>query len=167
MTTSESSEAERHRLILAHRPLARKLAEPYRRAYPQGDWHAVAYLGLVEAAARFDPEFGVPFGYFARGRVSGALQTAWRTEQRYRYARLDPQTFRAAFWPVDHAESADAVARLLRPLPPPIRATVKAVVLDDCTRVEAAKRLGCSPTLVTRRLHRGLKQVRQLLESNA
>jgi RNA polymerase sigma factor (sigma-70 family) len=158
---------DRHPLVLNNLALAQKFAKPYIQAYPYGDWRSVAYLGLVRAAARFDPGRGVPFSYFAWRGIVGALQDAWRSEQRYRNARLDPRAYRLASQPAHDPGPEDVAARLLRPLPPPIRSTVKLVVIDGHTHAEAARQLGCSPTLVHKRLKRGLKQIRTLVEANA
>jgi RNA polymerase sigma factor (sigma-70 family) len=158
---------DRHRLILDHLPLAHSLARPYQRAYSGEDWRSVAILGLVQAAARFDETRGVPFGYFAKPRVAGALQTAWRSEQRYRRTQLDPRAYRLASQPARDPGPEDVAARLLRPLPPPIRSTVELVVIDGHTHAEAARHLGCSASLIHKRLKRGLTQIQRLVEANA
>ncbi len=62
-------------LVLEHRRLARHLAQRYvRTADQREDLEQVAYLGLVKAARRFDPDRGVAFTTFAVPTVLGELR---------------------------------------------------------------------------------------------
>ena len=62
-------------LVLGHRRLARHLAQRYVRGGDQSeDLEQVAYLGLVKAARRFDPDRGVAFTTFAVPTVLGELR---------------------------------------------------------------------------------------------
>jgi RNA polymerase sigma-B factor len=62
-------------LVLDHRRLARRLAQRYvRHGEQREDLEQVAYLGLVKAARRFDPERGVAFTTFAMPTILGELR---------------------------------------------------------------------------------------------
>jgi RNA polymerase sigma-B factor len=62
-------------LVLDHRRLARRLAQRYvRNGDQREDLEQAAYLGLVKAARRFDPERGVAFTTFAVPTVLGELR---------------------------------------------------------------------------------------------
>ena len=62
-------------LVLEHRRLARHLAQRYARSGEQReDLEQVAYLGLVKAARRFDPDRGVAFTTFAVPTILGELR---------------------------------------------------------------------------------------------
>jgi len=62
-------------LVLRHRGLARHLAQRYVRATDQrDDLEQVAYLGLVKAAQRFDPDRGTAFSTFAVPTILGELR---------------------------------------------------------------------------------------------
>jgi RNA polymerase sigma-B factor len=62
-------------LVLDHRRLARRLAQRYvRHGEPREDLEQVAYLGLVKAARRFDPDRGVAFTTFAMPTILGELR---------------------------------------------------------------------------------------------
>lgn len=75
-------EAERRRLVDAHLELAHRAASvifPRIRQHLEFDEVvAIGHQGLVEAAARFDPSRGVPFGAYAWYRVQGAILDALR-----------------------------------------------------------------------------------------
>ncbi|MBK8867168.1 MAG: sigma-70 family RNA polymerase sigma factor [Actinomycetales bacterium] len=89
-------------------PLAHQIASRYARLgceYP--DLVQVASLGLVKAAARFDPDLGVPFGAFAaptvrgevlkhlRDRTSPIRATRPLEELRLRLASIEPSLIQA------------------------------------------------------------------------
>ena len=62
-------------LVLDHRRLARRLAQRYvRHGESREDLEQVAYLGLVKAARRFDPDRGVAFTTFAMPTILGELR---------------------------------------------------------------------------------------------
>jgi len=69
-------------LVDSYRPIAERIARGIYSRYPRvldvDDLVGAAYLGLVDAAQRFDPERGVPFYGFAVGRVRGAVLDALR-----------------------------------------------------------------------------------------
>jgi RNA polymerase sigma-B factor len=62
-------------LVLRHQRLARHLAQRYVRTPEQReDLEQAAYLGLVKAARRYDPERGVPFISYAMPTILGELR---------------------------------------------------------------------------------------------
>ena len=78
-----SSEQERRRLLeratTAAMPVARSIALRYRnRGEPVDDLVQVAYLGLVKAVARFDPERGSDFLAFATPSITGEVRRWFR-----------------------------------------------------------------------------------------
>lgn len=69
----------REAAIEAYLPLARKLAKRYDRGpEPLEDLHQVAFLGLVKAVDRFDPEFGTSFASYAIPTIMGELRRHFR-----------------------------------------------------------------------------------------
>jgi len=74
---------ERDRLVMAHVPLVRVLAQRLAHRLPPevelNELISVGVLGLVEAANRYKPELGVPFDAFARRRVHGAMLDSLRS----------------------------------------------------------------------------------------
>src|SRR5687767_14342845 len=62
-------------LVLEHQRLARRLAQRYaRNADQREDLEQVAYLGLVKAARRYEPERGVAFTTYALPTILGELR---------------------------------------------------------------------------------------------
>ena len=60
------------RSVLEHRDLAAALARRYRgRGEPIDDLEQVAFLGLVKAVERFDPDRGIAFPNFAVPTIAG------------------------------------------------------------------------------------------------
>lgn len=67
------------RLIVEHIGLARQLARRYAgRGEPLEELVQVAMVGLVQAAARFDPERGSPFSSFAVPTILGEIRRHFR-----------------------------------------------------------------------------------------
>lgn len=71
-------------LVLKYVPLANKMAYQKKRSLPNfvdiEELKSAAYLGLVEAANRFDPSFGVAFSTFAYPRIFGAIHDYLREQ---------------------------------------------------------------------------------------
>jgi RNA polymerase sigma-B factor len=66
-------------LVRSHVALAERLALRFAgRGQPVEDLTQVAYLGLVTAARRFDPERGVRFATFAQATIVGELKKYFR-----------------------------------------------------------------------------------------
>lgn len=66
-----------HKLVEKYMPMANKLACQKKRSLPSfidvDELKSAAYMGLVEAASRFNPELGIAFSTFAYPRISGAI----------------------------------------------------------------------------------------------
>ncbi len=137
-------------LVVSHLGLVRDLARTRLRRLPfqieLDDVLAVGALGLLEAAQRFDPDRGIPFGAYARQRITGAIVDYVRREapmSRGDHARVEAGDLSRlreveqldethvhtlpdhAPNPEAHAIAADSAAQLrdrLRRLPPRERA---------------------------------------------
>lgn len=69
-------------IIRRYMPLASRLAGEYARGWESlDDLRQVAYLGLIGAVRRFDPEQGVPFVAFAAITIRGSLKRSFRDNQ--------------------------------------------------------------------------------------
>ena len=72
-------ERSRTSAIQEYMPLARRLAKRFHRGRePLDDLQQVAYVGLVKAVDRFDPNAGTRFASFAIPTISGELRRYFR-----------------------------------------------------------------------------------------
>ena len=96
-----------HALVLAHRPLARRLARRYARGDRDllEDLEQVAAVGLLQAARRFDPSRGTAFSTFAIPTVLGELRRYFRST---RWSAHVPRRLQEAY-----LEARDAEAQLM------------------------------------------------------
>jgi RNA polymerase sigma factor (sigma-70 family) len=82
------------KLVVQYVPLANKLAYQRKKTLPKfvdiEDLKSAAYLGLVEAATRFDPAFGVAFSTFAYPRIFGAIHDYLREQGWFKRGDLTP-----------------------------------------------------------------------------
>jgi RNA polymerase sigma-B factor len=75
----DGSGGDRDRLIAENLGLATHLARRFaRRGQPAEDLQQVAYLGLVVAASRYDPDRGLAFSTFATATIVGAIKHHFR-----------------------------------------------------------------------------------------
>lgn len=71
-------------LVEQYVPLANKLAFQRKKTLPRfinvEELQSAAYMGLVEAASRFDPSLGIAFSTFAYPRIFGAIHDYLREQ---------------------------------------------------------------------------------------
>jgi RNA polymerase sigma factor (sigma-70 family) len=83
---SETEEvlAARNALVESHLPLVRRIAAQLFRSAPSyisfDDLMSYGYQGLISAAARFEPDRGIEFEWYAIPRVKGSMQDGFRKE---------------------------------------------------------------------------------------
>jgi RNA polymerase sigma-B factor len=113
---------DRRRLIEDNVGLARHLAGRFSRSHaPSQDLVQAAMVGLVEAANRFDPLYGVPFSAFATRTIIGELKrhrrdTAWNVHVSSRTKELAlrlPAAVRALEAQLHRSPTPDEVAARL------------------------------------------------------
>jgi RNA polymerase sigma factor (sigma-70 family) len=90
---------ESTKLVEQYIPLANKLAFQRKRSLPRcisiEELKSAAYLGLTEAANRFDPSLGLSFATFAYPRIRGAIidylrELGWdKRSNRFQVVSLD------------------------------------------------------------------------------
>lgn len=84
MSITLASERKVHSLIETYMPLANKLAFDRKKTLPKfidvEELQSAAYLGLTEAANRFDESRGISFSTFAYPRIVGAIIDALRQQ---------------------------------------------------------------------------------------
>jgi RNA polymerase sigma factor for flagellar operon FliA len=183
----------RDELIQSHLPLVRSIAAQLIRSAPPpltfDDLVAYGRVGLVTAAARFDPTRGPSFADYASPRIRGAMWDGFRKEgpfgdcrERKRLPKLervrvedDEQLGRLMLGDQhgspqdDWAEQADyrklvtqlsdAVARL----PPHLRAFTHAHYYRDVPLHDLGRELGVSKYAVQRLRNAALREISSLL----
>jgi RNA polymerase sigma factor for flagellar operon FliA len=82
VSQSPADTEERDRLVMAHLPLVKVLAQRLSQRLPSqvefNELVSVGVLGLIEAANRYESALKVPFEAFARRRVHGAMLDSLR-----------------------------------------------------------------------------------------
>jgi RNA polymerase sigma factor (sigma-70 family) len=153
-------------LAARYLPMARALAKPLKKAWPNAyeEFESAACLALVEAAESFDPSRNVKFATFARHRIWGALRDVQRQlmARGWRNHGRAPSRPRIVGMPTDYdrrgfvlgieppgpvgaeLEAADEVEALLRKLPARHAVACRQIYLHGKTQNEAARLLGCS-----------------------
>lgn len=147
--------ARRNLLVRANLSMVRRAALWARRRLPRNiefdDLYQSASLGLLEAASRFDANFGLPFEPYAFKRVYGAVLDPFRGRRYKDHTMLPLRMAEALVLPTGDQQLADRelhslVARLLLALGPNER---KVIVLhywsgEDFNQIARQLRIGLS-----------------------
>jgi RNA polymerase sigma-B factor len=139
--------AGRERLIEQHLPLARSLARRYiQGGEPLEDLEQTAYVGLLKAAGRFDPERG-NFPAFAVPTILGELRKHFRDRG---WAVRVPRRLQERALAVDKA--AEALAAELHRAPTPAQIAEHAgLTVEEVLEAHQASAAHRALTLVTER----------------
>jgi RNA polymerase sigma-B factor len=111
----------RDKLVERHLPLAKALALRYRdKGEPMADLTQVAFIGLLGAIDRWDPDRGSAFSSFAVPTILGELRRYFRdktwmvkTPRDVQELWLDVARARDELWQLGHPPTANDVARHL------------------------------------------------------
>jgi RNA polymerase sigma factor for flagellar operon FliA len=197
-TVADASETamdvpSRDELIRSHLPLVRSIAAQLIRSAPPpltfDDLVAYGRVGLVTAAARFDPRRGTGFADYASPRIRGAMWDGFRKEgpfgdcrERKRLPKLervrvedDEQLGRLMLgdqhgspqddW-AEHADYRKLVTQLsdaVSKLPPHLRAFTHAHYYRDVPLHDLGRQLGVSKYAVQRLRNTALREISSLL----
>jgi len=160
-------------LAVRYLPLARALARRIEKTCgaERDELESIAYVALVEAAQSFDPSYQVNFATYARFHIQGSLRDFRRQWFSARSAR--DQIRRVVFreggrYVEDHGrvlginpdspvgteiEAFDTIEEWLSRIPTVLAAACRLIYVHGLTHDEAARRLGCSKSYLSR-LHR-------------
>jgi RNA polymerase sigma factor for flagellar operon FliA len=105
-----------------------KLASRFPRHVDRTELMSAGMLGLVEAAARYEPERGVPFGPYAQRRISGAVLDSCRASD------WAPRSVRASARRADAAEQSIA-SKLGRAPTPRELSSAMGITIDELHRL--------------------------------
>jgi RNA polymerase sigma-B factor len=130
--------SERAALIEEFMPLASRLAWRFRRSHDaRDDLVQVAYVGLVKAVDRFDPEHGARFPSFAVPTILGELRRHLRDRTWRLHVPRRLQNLVIALGPVteslsDQLQRAPTVAELAKSLHVSLEDVLEAREASDC-----------------------------------
>jgi RNA polymerase sigma factor (sigma-70 family) len=154
-------------------PLAQALARRMEKGCKaeREELESIAYMALVEAAQAFDPSYNVNFATYARCHIRGSLREFKRRWWTARWGgdHAHHVVFRERGKHVeDHGrvfgirpeepvgskiEEFEAIEQWLRPIPGLLAAACRLIYVEGLSREEAAQRLGCSESYLSR-VHR-------------
>ncbi len=165
-----------HQLVEQYVPLANKLAYERKRNLPKfidvEELKSAAYMGLVEAATRFDQELGVAFSTFAYPRIFGAIQDYLREQGWMKRGNKAPMLS------LDSTESEDSVCLkdTIQAKPQQSNAedlfeiitlkfddNAKSVLrhyfIDDCSMKEVGEKFGVSESRISQLIKQYKRQI--------
>ena len=165
---------ERNALVEEHRRLAAVIAASFHRRFPGrfelDDLVQIGVLGLIDAAARYQPWRGVPFRAYARHRIRGAILDALRGRDPQPLddgddvadARAGPDEI------VEMRERSDAVDAAIEDLTPRQARVIELRYGKGLTQAAADERLGGISQAGAREFElRAIERLRRSLRSAA
>ncbi len=129
------------------------------------DLTAETFAAALESVERYDPElgeagawlFGIARNLLARSRERGRVEDRARRRMGMSVLALDDEAIERI---EESAESADGALTLLADLPEKQREAILARVVGERGYSEIADELQCSPSVVRKRVSRGLTAMR-------
>jgi RNA polymerase sigma factor (sigma-70 family) len=156
-------------------PQVLAIAKNIRRKYPlppSMEWCDVlqaAYVGYLDAVARYDPAKGATLSTYLEIRVRGAILDAYRQARGWRDCTPVKPSFMALEEAEDIAEETlaldEAIAALdaLTRLPARQQAILQAHYWEDCTKLTISARVGLSPARVGQIVRQAIRRLREVL----
>lgn len=86
LTKRQQALVEKHLALVA--PIAKRVGSQLPKSILVDDLIQEGHMGLMQAAQRFDPKKGIPFGTYARYRIRGSIIDAFR-RRNYHYELHD------------------------------------------------------------------------------
>lgn len=170
--------AEQDELIVSHLPqaygIAASIYNRIGRRMPLEDLQQYGALGLVKAAAGFDPALGWKFPTYAQHKIRGSIMDGIRSETRSRnqtekellptqMVPLDSMIYAPADERADHDYAAVTarldVATLSKRLTRRQLATIDAVFIQEKSQFDAASEMGRNEVSVNRCVSRAHKRM--------
>ena len=135
---------------------------------------AETFTVALETVQRFDPAKGEPRQWLY-GIAKNQLKTYWRKKRvamkaRQRLAIQTPPTSVAGWDEIESVENqidANRMAEMLDRLPTRSREAVRLRIMEQLDYPTIAQRLGCSPKSASDAVFRGLKRLRNLIDTQA
>ncbi len=154
-----------HELVLKYMPLANKLAYDKKRVLPRHvdveELQSAAYLGLVEAANRFDEGRGIAFSTFAYPRISGAIvdhlrQQSWgkRSDPKAVYSldipiSDDNMAMKDTLVAKEETNSDEMLEVVSKELDKQAEQVMRSYFIDDCSMKEVGEKFGVSESRIS------------------
>ena len=163
------------KLVEQYVPLANKLAFQKKRNLPLfidvEDLKSAAYLGLVEAASRFNPELGIAFSTFAYPRVFGAIQDFLRREtmgKRGNYSKVyslnDQKDGESCLQDTLEAQSERNDEEFLEVVSQDLGDQAKEIIrfyfIDECSMREVGEKFNVSESRISQMIKRYKERIR-------
>ena len=180
-----------HQLVIEHLPFAATIAGNIMKRLPRcpagfmdgEDLHQEARLGLLQAAARYNPRMKVPFGAYARRRIAGAVGDGLRRNDHLtRHSRsklrasaqedctapiplLEPERIPSeGAWPDCEPASKETrhlLESAIATLPSRLRLLISAYYREDKTMREIGSQFGVNESRISQLHKRALHMLRE------
>ena len=169
MTTNE--------LVLKYVPLANKLAFDKKRMLPKHvdveELQSASYLGLVEAANRFDESKGVTFSTFAYPRINGAIldhlrQQSWgkRTDPKAAYSLdvliEDNMAMKDMLVAKEEVNSDEMLEVVSKDLDKQAELVIRSYFIDDCSMKEVGEKFGVSESRISQLISKYRNRIKEV-----
>lgn len=160
-----------HCLIIKYMPLANKIAYKRKKSLPNfidiEDLRSAAYLGLTEAANRFDSSKGFSFSTFAYIRIFGAIQDYLR-QQDYLKVKSDTEDgILDLFSSKDHFNEKEFLDHFCFNLDNNAKKIIYYYFVEGYSMKEIGKKMRCSESRISQLLSVYKSKIKNKIQKNA
>jgi len=160
-----------HCLIVKYLPLANKIAYKRKKSLPNfidiEDLKSAAYLGLTEAANRFDSSKGFSFSTFAYIRIFGAIQDYLRQQD---YLKIKPDSkdgILDCFSSKDYFNEKEFLDHFCFNLDNNAKKIISYYFIEGYSMKEIGKKMKCSESRVSQLLSKYKLKIKNKLQKSA
>lgn len=165
-------------LIEKYVPLANKLAFDKKKTLPRHvdveELQSAAYLGLTEAASRFDESKGIAFSTFAYPRISGAIvdhlrQQSWgkRTDPKAVYSldipiSDDDRSMKDMLVAKEESKTDEMLEVVSKDFDEQAEQVIRSYFIDDCSMKEVGEQFGVSESRISQLISKYKSRIREV-----
>lgn len=166
----------RDELIVSHLSFAERIAASKKKRVPASvqfdDLKSAAYMGLVDAAGKYDPSLNDSFENYAYPRISGAIQDylrecGWGPKNARRSAvSIDAQTndggcMAECIEGREERDTGDLFVKMTSRVSPLAKNAMRMYYVDGITMKDIGTRLGLTESRVSQIVSQGRSEVRE------
>jgi RNA polymerase sigma factor (sigma-70 family) len=151
---------ERNQLVLNYMPLANKIASEKNKKTPKNitldELRSAAYLGLIQAANRFNKESNCSFATYAKYRITGEIKDYLR-KNKIKFVEIQDQYY----YNIENQDNIDLFSTIYAIIDTTGRSIIKMYYVDNKSMKQIGKQLNITESRVSQMICKYKKIIRK------